>query len=175
MYIGQVMQSLSDDYTIDFEKYKWKLANSYWITDTLHLTGKNETTEYQNISISLAGTCPETPKRIIEHKNQQWCWIEMQATPRNGWNSSNNMQTVALTNTGKILFTPVKFKIIPYAEPEKYYNWDTTCEGVNPWESIAKCIGSNGFRMLTTAYIPYYRDDKWVNKVKVVVQNFFNN
>ncbi len=174
VYVGQVLQNLSDDYRVDMQRYApdldssdpdFDLVSTQWIVDVLYLTGKNIDTEYQNVSLYSAWNCVSDPLAIVHQSTQEWCWLEMKAVSR----ADQTTQTVALTHTGKILFTPVKFKVIPYASPEEYYAW-TMC---NLW-SVAACIWSPWFRILTTAYIPYYRSDKWLNNVRVVVQNFFN-
>ncbi len=183
VYLSQVLQNLSDDYTIDYAKYTQKntwefalqrddvstnLVKSTWITSILYLTGKHEHTQYQDIALYSAGECLTEPIALSQTETKQWCRLEMQITPRWRKMATAKPQKVALTDTGKVVFTKVYFKIIPYATPENFYNGNTQ-------ENIAKYIASNGFWILTTAYIPYYRADKWVNKSKILIQNFFNN
>ncbi len=182
VYLSQVLQNLSDDYTIDYAKYNQggadniNLIKKKWITPILHLKAKKEDSKYETIALSSQWNCPAEPTAITNSNNQEWCRIAMKVKPKEMWKTE---ETVALTDTKKVLFTPVQFKVIPYAPQEDFYKWDgepgkATCKDEEKnW--VAKCIASNGFWILTTAYIPYYREDKWINKVKVVVQNFFNN
>lgn len=63
----------------------------------------------------------------------------MQIKERNA--STTSFQNIALTNTGKVLFTKIKFKVIPYNTPESYYENPKSCIREDE-KSIAKCIAS---------------------------------
>lgn len=190
VYVSQVFQNISDEYTIDIDKYynnkdkkNKTLIQTKWLTETLYFTGRNINTKYESIAFSSTGNCLEQPLWIAYQKKDwkedtSWCWLNMQVKERE---DGSTIQNIALTNTGKVLFTTIKFKIIPYNTPEKYYEAESSNSSPNKckyavWkESVAKCIASKGFWLITTAYAPLYREDKRVNNVKMPLQLFFNN
>lgn len=181
IYVSQVLQNISDEYVVDIDKYGWTLIKTKGFTEKLYFTGKNEWTKYETISFSSTGNCLEQPLWIAYQKkdwkenwekDSSWCWLNMQIKERNA--STTSFQNIALTNTGKVLFTKIKFKVIPYNTPESYYENPKSCIREDE-KSIAKCIASKWFWMISTIYAPLYREDKRVNNVKMPLQLFFNN
>lgn len=97
----QTMQTIGENYKIDFDRYQDSLVDSSWLTRVIYLTWSKGP-----ISIYATWDCTEN----IDNLQQNNCWIQM--------NSSWTL--LDITDKWVVYFTKLYFKIIPFKDTSKY-------------------------------------------------------
>ncbi len=167
LILTQVFQAISDEATIDYDKYWSTLSGSNWFTWTLYLTwwqwswtsiytswGDNCLELDNNFPVNSDWTYPNVSERI--QKALTWCELVLKQ-----WEN-----ITSLIPSWKVITSKVMFKIIPYDSDENYFTWDDQRIVLNdvhqPW-----------FWMFIHLYAPLYQPI-WTNKVDLPLQLFFN-
>jgi len=133
------------------------MESNGWFTDTLYFSGQDGqfsiTTQWDGCREEYLS---ELPKAL--NYDDGWCWFVL--------NSGGNLKKI--TDSSGVVFSQVKFKIIPYSSNESYLEWNSEC-----WNYFS-CLNSPGFWIFTRAMTPYYRNN-WYNSVDVFFQEFFTS
>ncbi|MDR0369692.1 MAG: type II secretion system GspH family protein [Candidatus Peribacteria bacterium] len=167
LLLTQMIQSITDTATIDYERYKnegpnLKSTNGY--TEILYLTGGQRT----GTSISFSGEClplegafetkdgmyPDSAELLYTYSG---CQIIL---------ASPDGKKTPLIVTNKLITSKVEFKVIPFDSEEHYFfNSDTT--------NVTNEIAKPGFWMFIHLYSPFYQPIG-SNKIDLPLQLFFN-
>lgn len=159
LILTQVFQAISDEATIDYDKYEHKLKDSEWFVDKLYLTWE----VWSWTSIYWSGNCLELDWNFLDNGLEQsiqdytWCSLVME----------QNGIITPLTTPWKVVISKVKFKIIPY-DTDQYY-FDNSTEG----GFVIDNIHQPAFWMFIHLYAPLYQPT-WTNKIDQPLQLFFN-
>lgn len=162
LMLTQIFQSISDEATIDYEKYESSLSGSNWFTWVLYLSWEHRSWT----SIYSTWNCLDLDQsiRIDENWNQTWdikeyTWCTLVLDK--DWDT-----TPLLATNWKVIPSKVMFKIIPYDSDTNYFTWDSNINVINkvhhPW-----------FRVFIHLYAPLYQPT-WTNKIDEPLQLFFN-
>lgn len=108
----QTLQTIWENYKIDYAKYGDSLVDKYWLTSVIYLTWNQWW-----VSIYSTWTCGDDIS-WISAKN---CWIQM----------NKNWNIVDLTDRSKVYFSKLYFKVIPFKDvstynvpfDQIYHNW----------------------------------------------------
>lgn len=166
LILTQVFQAISDEATIDYEKYENKLTGTNWFTDILYLTWWqwSWTSIYTTWDgcLELNNNFPANPDWTYPDYSEKvqnalsWCELILDQW----WN------TTSLISNWKVITSKVKFRIIPYDSDENYFNSN---EG---WVAINN-VHQPAFWMFIHLYAPFYQPT-WTNKIDQPLQLFFN-
>ena len=164
LILTQVFQAISDEATIDYDKY-WSTLEEYkWFTWTLHLTWGQRTWT----SIYTTWNCLNLDKNF--EPDGEWnitqfiqdytgCYLVMKQ-----WEAGKETR---LTTPWKVVISNVMFKIIPYDSDTNYFTWATD------WDIVMNKVHQPWFWMFIHLYAPLYQPI-WTNRVDLPLQLFFN-
>ena len=168
LILTQIFQAISDEATIDYEKYENTLSESTWFTSTLYLTWGQWTwtsiyTTWEN--------CLELEWNFVEEDYQSypdysemikkaltWCDLVLKQ-----WEDG---EEISLITSWKVIVSKVMFKIIPYNTDDYYFENGLENEIVNRLHQPA-------FWMFIHLYAPLYQPTG-TNKIDQPLQLFFN-
>ena len=158
LFFSQNLQNLVDRNPLDLDQYDSnEMITNNWFTDTLYFSGQDGqfsiTTQWDWCREEYLY---ELPKAL--DYDAGGCWFVL--------SSGDVVQQI--TDMSWVVFSQVKFKIIPYASNESYLEWDIEC-----WNYFS-CLNSPWFWIFTRAMTPYYRNN-WYNSVDVFFQEFFTS
>lgn len=164
--LTQIFQSMSDEATIDYEKYEVNnidLEQSDWYYDRLYLTWW----VWSGISIYTTGACLDLDGNFefedgkINNSIQDYtgCSLVMKQ-----W---ENWEEIQLTTLWKVVISKVIFRIIPFNSDENYF------KNGEEWEIIVNDIHQPAFWLFMHLYAPLYQPI-WVNNIDLPLQLFFN-
>ena len=169
LVLTQIFQSISDEATIDYEKYSENhidLVKSEWMSDILYLTweqrswtsiyttGENCLNIDWNFMPNDDGTFPDYSEKV--RNALTWCSLVLE----------QNWEIINLAMQWKVIVSEVKFRIIPYDKYDNYFANEN-------WEIIINDIHQPAFRIFIHLYAPLYQP-KWMNKIDQSLQLFFN-
>ncbi len=166
LILTQVFQAISDEATIDYEKYENELTETNWFTDILYLTwGQWSWTSIyttwdgclelnNNFSANSDWTYPDYSEKV--QNALSWCELILDQ-----WGNATS-----LISNWKVITSGVKFRIIPYDSDENYFNSN------EEWVAINK-VHQPAFWMFIHLYAPFYQPT-WTNKIDQPLQLFFN-
>ena len=161
LVLTQIFQSISDEATIDYEKYNENsisLEDSDWFVDVLYLTWVNRSWT----SIYTTGNCLDlewnfsldTDITEVLHENSD-CSLVLE----------QNGITTKLNTQWKVIISKMKFRVIPYNDDEWYFiEWG---------ENVINDIHQPAFWAFVHLYSPLYQM-VWINKIDLPLQLFFN-
>lgn len=161
LVITQILQSIADEATIDYEKYN-NLENNSWFSNILYLTWK----QWTWTSIYTTGNCLDLdwnfeadsewnyPDFTDIIQNNSWCKLVL----------DQNGNITPLTAQWKVIISSAKFKIIPFDSDENYFKKE--------WIAINN-IHQPAFWLFIHLYAPLYQP-VWINKIDQPLQLFFN-
>ena len=168
LILTQIFQAISDEATIDYEKYESSLSESKWFTGTLYLTWWQWSWTsiyttwgdcldlYQEFPMDENGNYVDYTDKI--QKALTWCWLEMKQEV------DGEQIITQLTTRGKVITSKVMFKVIPYDTDENYFNSD--------WV-IVNNLHQPAFWMFIHLYATLYQP-YGTNKIDQPLQLFFN-
>lgn len=174
LVLTQIFQSISDEATIDYEKYEGKLKDSNWYTDVLYLTWWqwSWTSIYTSgdYCLNLDWNFPANPDWWYPDYSEDvknaltWCELVLEKE----WSG-----TTTLTSQLKVITSKVIFRIIPYDADENYFSDDYEKEfKQNAW-FIVNSIHQPAFWVFMHFYAPLYQP-VWTNNIEQSLQLFFN-
>jgi type II secretory pathway pseudopilin PulG len=161
LYLTQTLQTLADNYRIDYERYKEEsdqpdgfLFEQQWLVETLYLTNDDG----QRLAITTSGDCytdtPETPAHT-NHMRETDCIMIM----------DNGEQVTRLTDANLIDMSNVVFKLVPADSNQRLlYSWTIQ----NPYERIQY----PWFWLMGRMYHKVYGNDRTTNTKQVIHQYF---
>ena len=168
LILTQVFQAISDEATIDYDKYASNLSGSNWFTGTLYLTwGQWSWTSIYttwenclelewNFTENEDGWYEGFPEKI--QNALTWCNLVMKQ-----WEEG---EEISLITNWKVIVSKVMFKIIPYNDDAYYFDeWAA-------WE-IVNNLHQPAFWMFIHLYAPLYQPTG-INKIDQPLQLFFN-
>jgi prepilin-type N-terminal cleavage/methylation domain-containing protein len=168
LMLTQIFQSITEEATIDYERYNGSLASTSGFTDILYLTGGQRTgTEIYSVPkgegcLPLEGEFQ--PKEDGTYDNpsdtmfeNSGCQLILQ---------QNGIETPLLA-TNKLIPSQVKFKIIPFDSETTYFG------DANDGEILINAIAKPGVRMFIHLYSPFYQPIGF-NNIDQPLQLFFN-
>ncbi len=172
LILTQIFQAISDEATIDYEKYGNSLdATNWWFTWTLYLTwwqwswtsiyttGENCLELEWNFPANDDGNYPDYSEKI--QKALTGCSLVLSKEVEN-----DDPNITPLTTRWKVVISKAMFKIIPYNNDDYYFTTDGETDIVNNLHQPA-------FWMFIHLYAPLYQP-KWTNKIDQPLQLFFN-
>ncbi len=165
LILTQIFQAISDEATIDYERYGSTLSGANWFTWMLYLTWW----QWSWTSIYTTGgeNCLDLDKNFepdgegnITQSIQDFtgCYLAMKQ-----W---EDPEETHLTTPWKVVISNAMFKVIPYDSDENYFTWDTQWIVMND-------VHQPGFWMFIHLYAPLYQPTG-VNKIDLPLQLFFN-
>ncbi len=166
LILTQVFQAISDEATIDYEKYWSTLKDSNWFTWTLYLTWEqwSWTSIYttwdgclelnDNFPANSDWTYPDYSEKV--QNALSWCELILDQ-----WGNATS-----LISNWKVITSKVKFRIIPYDSDENYFKFDED-------EWVINKVHQPAFWMFIHLYAPFYQPT-WTNKIDQPLQLFFN-
>jgi prepilin-type N-terminal cleavage/methylation domain-containing protein len=147
LFAHQVIQSLVDNYTIDFARYNYVIPNN-GVTNILYLTGRGGSSSYTwSYMITQVGDAITLTR-----------WV---------WGSS-----MPLTDTWSVLISWLQFQIIPFNTTWSNVAWAIPIGGL--YFANANDIQHPWFWMRGTMYIKRYKQATYIWSVKQSIQSFFN-
>lgn len=167
LILTQIFQAISDEATIDYEKYENSLKGTNWFTETLYLTwgqwswtsiyttGENCLELEWNFPANADGNYPDYSEKI---QNATGCDLVMKQ-----W---EEWEEISLITNWKVIISKAMFKIIPYNNDEYYFGDDSETD-------IVDSLHQPAFWMFIHLYAPLYQP-KWTNKIDQPLQLFFN-
>lgn len=167
LILTQVFQAISDEATIDYEKYKNNLTETNWFTDILYLTWWqwSWTSIYttwdgclelnNNFPANSDWTYPDYSEKV--QNALSWCELILDQ-----WGN-----TTSLISNWKVITSEVKFRIIPYDSDKNYFD-----KPDNGYIAIND-VHQPAFWMFIHLYAPFYQPT-WTNKIDQPLQLFFN-
>ena len=149
LILTQVFQAISDEATIDYEKYESKLSWTNWYIYTiwencLELEG--------NFPANDDDSYPDYSEKII---NAAECQLVME----------QNGEITPLTAQWKVVISKAVFRIIPYDSEKNYF--------MNSDWIVTNDVHQPAFWFFAHLYAPLYQPT-WTNKVDLPLQLFFN-
>lgn len=161
LILTQVFQAISDEATIDYEKYNNTLSGSNWFTEVLYLTWW----QWSGVSIYTTGSCLDLNDNF--EIDEDW------GLNKDIWDYAKcslilkqNNETIPITTPWKVVISKVMFRIIPYNSDEYYFEHGSDGGIVNNLHQPA-------FWMFVHLYAPLYQP-VWTNKIDQPLQIFFN-
>ena len=161
LMLTQIFQSISDEATIDYERYNQNdinLGDSNWFVDILYLTWGNRswTSVYTTWncldlewSFSSGVNITETLQENLE------CSLILE---------QGGMET-ELNTQWKVVISKIKFRVVPYKDDEGYF--------AESGDGVISNIHQPAFWVFIHLYAPLYQTI-WVNKIDLPLQLFFN-
>lgn len=161
LMLTQIFQSISDEATIDYERYNQNdinLGDSNWFVDILYLTWGNRswTSVYTTWncldlewSFSSGVNITETLQENLE------CSLILE---------QGGMET-ELNTQWKVVISKIKFRVVPYKDDEEYF--------AESRDGVINTIHQPAFWVFIHLYAPLYQTI-WVNKIDLPLQLFFN-
>ena len=172
LILTQIFQAISDEATIDYEKYENSLKGTNWFTGTLYLTwgqwswtsiyttGESCLELEWNFPANDDGNYPDYSEKI--QNALTGCSLVLSKEVENGEKTT----ITQLTTQWKVVISKAIFKIIPYNNDEHYFMTEEETDIVNSLHQPA-------FWMFIHLYAPLYQP-KWTNKIDQPLQLFFN-
>lgn len=166
LILTQVFQAISDEATIDYEKYGSSLSGSNWFTWILYLTWW----QWSGASIYTTGNCLDLDDNFILDEN--WA-VSKNISDYTGCSLileqiiDKKVTTTQITTPGKVVISKVMFKIIPYDTDENYF------EKAGIWDVVVNDLHQPAFWMFIHLYAPLYQP-YGTNKIDQPLQLFFN-
>ena len=173
LILTQVFQSISDEATIDFDRYKNEKINlkeSKWFVDVLYLTGGqwSWTSIYTtggdncldldwNFPANEDGSYPDYSEKV--QNALSWCMLVLEQA------SDKEPIITPLTTPWKVIISKVKFRVIPYDSDNNYFDSDES--------DVINEIHQPAFRLFIHLYAPLYQP-VWTNNIHQPLQLFFN-
>ncbi|GHV25578.1 hypothetical protein FACS1894176_04390 [Bacteroidia bacterium] len=168
LMLTQMIQSITEDATIDYDKYQGKLADTKGFTDTLYLTGELRS----GTTISITGNClpleggfqneEEDPADLI--RENSGCQLIL--------TGPNGIITPLIASNGdnfkRIIISKVLFRVIPFDSEANYFSQEL---GEN--KTRVNDVAKPGFRMFLHLYSPFYQPIGQ-NQIDQPLQLFFN-
>ena len=106
LVITQVLQSIADEATIDYEKYDWDLKKSLWFSNVLYLTWKQWTWS----SIYTTGNCLNLDSNF--EPDSEWIYPDFsELIQNNSWCKlvlDQNWEITPLTAPWKVIISSAK-------------------------------------------------------------------
>ncbi len=168
LVLTQVFQAISDEATIDYEKYgEWELSANWWFTGILYLTWWQRSwtsiyTEWEGC-LDLDNNFPMDENgdygNVSEKVQNALSWCEL-ILDRWGGNKTS------LIPNWKVITSKVMFRIIPYDSDANYFN------NSEEW-LVINDVHQPGFWMFIHLYAPLYQPIG-TNKIDQPLQLFFN-
>ena len=159
LVLTQVFQAISDEATIDYDKYNGSLEASKWFTDVLYLTWD----AWSGSQIRTSGNCLGLDEHVnLEDESkvlQDYTWCDLILIDQS-WKSTS------LISQWKVTISKVEFRVIPYDSDENYFNNASSSIVINNLHQPA-------FWLFIHLYSPLYQP-KWTNKIDQPLQLFFN-
>ena len=161
LVLTQIFQSISDEATIDYERYNQNdinLGDSNWFVDILYLTWGNRswTSVYTTWncldlewSFSSGVNITETLQENLE------CSLILE---QGGTETELNTQW-------KVVISKIKFRVVPYKDDEGYF--------AESRDGVINSVHQPAFWVFIHLYAPLYQTI-WVNKIDLPLQLFFN-
>ena len=168
LLLTQVLQSIADEATIDFDKYNElaknkkhsSLSENDWFTDTLYLTwGQRSGTE-----IETTWNCIWI-NNVIE-LDENWNYENIQDYSDCKLIIKQNDNTIPITSD-KVIISQVQFRVIPYDSDENYF-MNSKDDG-----TIINNLHQPAFWIFVHLYAPLYQP-YWTNQIEQFLQLFFN-
>ena len=162
LLLVQTLQSIADDATIDYSKYKGTLS---WnnLTGTLYLTGGH----YSWASLYTTGNCIEinnTARRIQTNMKvseqlfeNSWCQLVLNLEGKE----------IPLLNTQAFVTTEALFKIIPYDSIKEIYS------GATDNNTIYNQLYPTSFIIYLHLYSHFF-EEEGQNRIDLPLELFFN-
>ncbi len=150
LFAHQVIQSLVDNYEIDYEKYRSQgneIATNNGITDALYLTGR-----WGDSSYVWSYEITQDWDRIMLRK-----WVGT---------------TIPLTDDWAVTISGLQFQLIPFDTVANGTSWAIPIGNVS--FSGADQIFHPAFWMRGMMYIERYKSNTYIRSVKQPIQSFFN-
>ena len=174
LILTQVFQAISDEATIDYEKYEdGELKNKDWYVDELYLTwGQWEWTSIYTKAedgkecLELEWGFFEEDGNIIIDEDGNFPDIKEFTNCRLILEDKDGNKTI-LNTSWKVVVSKARFRIIPYDTDENYFSNDE-----NGYIAIND-VHQPAFWMFIHLYSPLYQPT-WTNKVDLPLQLFFN-
>ena len=160
LILTQIIQSISDEATIDYNKYWNDLESSNWFTDILYLTWWQRS----GTKIFTSGNCLELEWNFVMGNDWNVDQVIQDYTGCSIVLEQNGKSTI-LNSLWKTVVSKVMFKIIPYHSDEYYFE--------NGWENIINNLHQPAFWMFVHLYAPLYQPTG-TNKIDQPLQLFFN-
>lgn len=168
LILTQVFQAISDEATIDYDKYDHSLKNSKWFTWTLYLTWWQWSwtsiyTTWEHC-LELEWNFPKNQDGTYDNVTQKiqdaltWCNLVLKQWEK--W------EEIPLIANWKAITSNVMFRIIPYDGDDYYFENGSAGE-------IVKDLHQPAFWMFIRLYAPLYQP-AWINKIDQPLQLFFN-
>lgn len=169
LILTQVFQAISDEATIDYERYEnEELDSIWWFTDILHLTWWQWS--WTSIYTTWGENCLDLDKNFEPDnnwnitqliQNHTGCYLVMKK-----WDDETQ-----ITTPWKVVISKVMFKVIPYDSNANYFSGGLYTD-VDNWLIMNK-VHQPGFWMFIHLYAPLYQPT-WINKIDLPLQLFFN-
>lgn len=102
LFLTQNIQNITQWYKLNFDAYSWTLADKFWLSPVLYLSGNDSS----NVSIYSTGSCSSAISSI----KTGTCWIQMK----------KDNQIIDITDPAKTYVTKLYFKILPYDTNKSY-------------------------------------------------------
>ena len=158
LVLTQVFQAISDEATIDYDKYNGSLEISKWFTGVLYLTWD----AWSGSQITTSGNCLWLDEHVnLEDESkilQDYTWCDLVLIDQS-WKATS------LISQWKVTISKVEFRIIPYNSDDKYFE--------SPTWNVLNNLHQPAFRVFIHLYSPLYQP-KWTNKIDQPLQLFFN-
>ncbi len=176
LMITQILQSISDTATIDYDKYGGKLYETNGFTGTLYLTGGKEG-ERAGTKIYSSGDCLDLEGEFADITQDPYgilqahsgCQLILEQTIDGKITTISLLATNTELKTSKVRASKALFKIIPYDSEKSYYG--------NPqpyaYDYVINELAKPGFWMFIHLYSPFYQP-VGTNNVHQPLQLFFN-
>ena len=172
LILTQLFQTISDEATIDYEKYGSGLKESKWFTETLYLTWGQWT--WTSIYTTWWENCldlhEDFPKDVngnyVDYTEEiqkalTWCRLEMKQEV-----DDEDPIITKLTTPWKVITSKAMFKIIPYNTDEAYFADESN-------NTIVNDLHQPAFWMFIHLYATLYQP-QWTNNIHQPLQLFFN-
>ena len=161
LMLTQVFQSISDEATIDYERYNQNdinLGDSNWFVDILYLTWGNRSwtsvyTTWNCLDLEWSFSSVVNITEILQENLE--CSLIL---------DQGGMET-ELNTQWKVVISKIKFRVVPYKDDEGYF--------AESGDDVINNIHQPAFWVFIHLYAPLYQTI-WVNKIDLPLQLFFN-
>lgn len=167
LILTQTFQAISDEATIDYERYGSALSGSngftwilyltwwQWSWTSIYTTWENCLELEWNFTQNEDGSYIGFPEKIQEALT--WCDLVMKQ-----WEEG---EEISLITDWKVVISSVMFRIVPYDTDDNYFDIE---DGI-----IINDLHQPAFWMFIHLYAPLYQP-LWTNKIDQPLQLFFN-
>lgn len=160
LILTQILQAVSDEAQIDYDRYVWSLSWTNGYTWTLYLTGDNRswttiTITWNCLPLTWFAMNDDWSYYHVNMEDYSWCNLILEQN----WNITN------LTSSKKIIPSDIQFRIIPYDSDNNYFS--------NESENVINEIHQQWFWLFIRLYSPIYQP-WWRNEIDEPLQLFFN-